>query len=96
MTPTSPLRIETRTSPAIRVGDSQLYLRSQLVQLRLPGANGGLIWNQPVSVVVRTAGGQEQILFVPDVTRTAIIGLLVLNLVGVFLFLLFRRRNARS
>ena len=94
MTPISLLRIETQTSPAIRVRDSQLYLRSQVVRLRLPVPNGGLIWNRPVSVVVRTPGGQEQILFVPDVTRTAIIGLLVLNLVGVFLFLLFRRKNA--
>jgi len=94
MTPISPLRIETRTSPPVRVKDTRLYLRARVVELRLPVLNGGLIWNQPVSVVVCTAGGQEQILFVPDVTRTAIIGLLVLNLVGVFLFLLFRRRNA--
>ena len=91
-----PLRIETRTSPPIRVKDTQLHVRARVVQLRLPVANGGLIWNQPVSVVMRTPAGQEQVLFVPDVTRTVMIGLLVLSLAGAFLFMLFRRKNASS
>lgn len=92
--PISSLRIETRTSPPIQVNDTWLYLRAQVVQLRLPVLHGGLIWNRPVSVVVRRHGRREQTLFVPDVTRTAVIGLLVLHLAGVFLFLLFRRKNA--
>ena len=92
--PVSSLRIETRTSPPIQVDDTRLYLRAQVVQLRLPVLHGGLIWNRPVSVVVRRHGGREQILPIPDVTRSAVIGLLVLNLVGVLLFLLFERKNA--
>jgi hypothetical protein len=91
-----PLRIETRTSPPIRVKDTRLYFRARVVELRLPVPHGGLIWNQPVSVVVRAPGGQEQVLSVPDLTRTVMIGLLVLNLAGAFLFMLFRRKNASS
>jgi len=92
--PISSLRIETRTSRPVQVKDAQVYLRAQAVQLRLPVPNGGLLWNRPVSVVVRRDGGQEQLLPVPDVTRNALIGLLALNLMGAFVFLLFRRKNA--
>ena len=92
--PISLLRIETLTSQPIRVKDTQLHVRSQVVQLRLPVANGGLIWNRPVSVVMRAPDGQEQILSVPDVTRTAVMALLVLSLIGTFLLMLFKRKNA--
>ena len=88
------LRIETLTGQPVRVRDTQLHVRSQVVQLRLPFANGGLIWNRPVSVVMRTPDGQEQILSVADVTRTAVLALLVLSLVGTFLQMLLRRKNA--
>ena len=91
-----PLRIETRTSPPIRVNDTELYVRAWVVELRLPGARGGLIWNRPVSVLMRGPGRQEQVLFIPDVTRTVMIGLLVLSLAGAFVFMLFRRKTASS
>ena len=92
--PISSLRMETRASPPLQVDDARVYLRAQAVQLRLPFVHGGLIWNRPASVVVRRGGGQEQVLPVPDVTRNALIGLLALNLVAAFVFLLFRRKNA--
>ena len=93
--PNSYLGIETRASPPLRVDDAQFYLRSQVMQLRFPGVYGGLIWNRPASAVVRRDGGQEQVLPVPDVTRNALIGLLAFNLVAAFVFLFFRRKNAR-
>jgi hypothetical protein len=89
----SPLRIETLSSQLVMVEDMQVHVRSQVVQLRLPIANGGLIWNRPVSVVMRRPDGQERILSVPDVTRTAVLALLLLSLVGTFLLMLFRRQN---
>ena len=94
--PIQPLRIETRTSPPIRVNDTELYVRARVVELGFPGTHGGIIWNQPVSVVMRRPRGQEQVLFIPDVTQTVMIGLLVLNLAGTFVFMLFRRKNASS
>ena len=86
----SPLRIETRNGRPLRVKGAQVHVRSQVVRLRLPIANGGLIWNRPVSVVIRTPDGQEQILPVPDVTRSVVLALLVLSLVGTFLLVRFR------
>jgi hypothetical protein len=87
------LRIETLTGEPIRIKDAQLRVRSQVVQLRFPFINGGLIWNRPVAVWVRTADGQDQILPVSDVTRTTLLSLLTFSLVVTFLFRLFRRKN---
>ena len=87
------LRIETLTGPPVKVKDIQLRLRSQVVQLRFPFISGGLIWNRPVAVLVRTADGQDQIFPIPDVTRTAVLILLMLSLAGIFLLMSFRRKR---
>jgi hypothetical protein len=87
------LRVESHTGQPIRVNDTQLRVRSQVLQLRLPLVNGGLIWNRPVAVLVRAANGQEQILPVPDVTRMAVLTLLAFSLGITFLFMLFQRKN---
>jgi hypothetical protein len=92
--PNSLLRIETLTSQPVKFKDTQLRVRSQVVQLRLPIANGGLIWNRPVAVVLSTPDGQEQTLTVPDVTRTAVLLLVTLCFVSTFLLILFRRKTA--
>jgi hypothetical protein len=89
-------RIKTLNGRPVKVADTQVYVRSQVLQVRLPSGNGGLIWNRPLSVVMRRQNGQEQILSVPDVTRTAVLTLLVLNLVSTFLWMRFRRKNDGS
>jgi hypothetical protein len=88
--------IQTLTGRPVKVGDVQVYVRSQVLQVRLPFANGGLVWNRPLSVMMRTPSGQEQRLSVPDVTRTAVLTLLVLSLVSTFLLMRFRRTNGES
>ena len=92
--PTSLLRIETLISQPVKIKDTELRVRSQIVQLRFPVINGGLIWNRPVGVLVRTANSQDQILPIPDVTRAAVLTLLVLSLAGTFLLMLFRHMIA--
>jgi hypothetical protein len=89
-------RIKTLTGRPVKVEDTQVYVRSQVVQIRLPFGNGSLIWNRPVSVVMQTPDGQAQILSVPDVTRTAMLTLLVFSFVGTLLLMRFRRKNAES
>jgi len=89
---TSLLRIETHTGQPIRIKDSELRVRSQVVQLRLPIANGGLIWNRPVDVLVSNSRGQEQILPIQDLTRVAILMLVGLCFTSMFLLILFRRK----
>jgi hypothetical protein len=92
--PISLLRIETQTGQPVNVKDTQLRVRSQVLQLRFPFISGGLIWNRPMAVLVRTADGQDQILPVQDVTRTAVLMLLIFSLAGTFLLMLFRRKIA--
>lgn len=87
-------RIETLTGHPVKVKDTQLRARSQVVQIRFPFISGGLIWNRPVAVLVHTAEGQDQTLPIPDGTRTATLALFVLSLVSTFLFISFRRKIA--
>jgi len=87
------LRIQTLTSQPLTIKDTQLRLRSQVIQLRLPILNGGLIWNRPVAVVIHTADGQDQTLPVRDVTRSVVLVLTALC-VSTFLLTLFRRKTA--
>ena len=91
-----PFRIQTLTGPPLEVAGTQVAVRSQVLQVRLPFGNAGLLWNWPLSVLVRTPEGQEQILPVPDVTRTAVLSLLALSLVSTFLWMRFRRTQDES
>ena len=85
------LRIETLTGQPVKVKDAQLRLRSQVIQLRFPFISGGLIWNRPVAVLVRTADGQDQILPIRDMTRTAMLVLAGLCFASTFLFMIYKR-----
>ena len=89
-------RVETRTSQTIQMKDTQLRVRSQVIQFRLRMANGGLIWNRPVAVVLRTSDGHEQMLPVPDLTRIAVLMLAGLCFASMFLLILFRRKKVES
>ena len=90
------LRIETLTGPLVRVKDTQLRVRSQVIQLRLPIANGGLTWNRPVAVLARTSDGHEQMLPVRDLTRIAVLILAGLCFVCMFLLILFKPKKVES
>jgi hypothetical protein len=87
------LHIETFTSQPIKVKDSQIRLRSQVIQFRLPIGHGGLIWNRPTAVLVHTADGQDHILPVLDVTRIAVLALITFSFISTFLFMRFRRKT---
>jgi len=93
---TSLIRIETRTGQPIRVKSTQVRLRSQVIHFRAPIANGGLLWNRPVEVIVHTSDGEEQILAIPDLTRIAVLALVGICFVGMFMLMLFRRRKIDS
>lgn len=93
---TSFLSIETRTSHPIRLNKHEVRLRSQVIQLRLPVVNGGLIWNRPLAVVVHTSDDREQTLPIPDLTRIAILILTGLSAASMFLLIFFRRRKIES
>ena len=90
------LRLQTLTGQPVTAGDTQVYVRSQVFQVRLPSGNGGLIWNRPLSVMIRGQNGQEQVLAVPDVTRTVMLTLLVINLVSAYVWRRSRRTKDES
>ena len=88
--------IQTLAGRPVKVGDVQVYVRSQVLQARLPFGYGGLLWNRPLSVRMWRQNGEEQTLSVPDVTRTAVLMLLVLSLVSTFLWMRFKRTTDES
>lgn len=94
--PTSIARIETLTGPPITIPDAQLYVRSHLVQLRFPTANGGLLWNRPVAIVVRPLTGQEKVIPVLDITRIAVLTLAGICLTGLLVFMFLKRKKAKA
>ena len=93
---TSILRIETHTSPPIEIPDGQLHVRSRLVQLRFPPANGGLIWNRPVAIVVRPLNGQEKVIPVLDITRIVVFTLAGICFTGILTFMFLKRKKAKA
>ena len=96
MMETSLLRIETHTSPPVTTPDGQIYVRSQVVQVRFPAINGGLIWNRPVAVALRQLNGQEKIVPVLDITRIILLTLAGLSLTSVLIFIFLRSKMPKS
>ncbi len=84
------IRSATLSSQPIAVGNMKITVRSRALQVRFPGASGGLIWNRPIAVTVYRPDGSIERLPVRDVTRWA----QVLLAVGLVAFLLLS--NARK
>jgi hypothetical protein len=97
---TEPLfRYETRQGEPVLVAGRRITLLSKALVIRLPGFNGGLIWNRPASVLVTSEDGQEQSLPVVDVTRMAIWNMLGASMaffLVIGLFRLVRRKPAQG
>ena len=95
---TSLFRIGTLSGPPIDVPYGQVYVRSQFVQLRFPAlrVQGGLIWNRPVTVVVRHLNGQERTIPIVDATRITLVALTGLGLATVLVSMFMRRKTSPS
>jgi LPXTG-motif cell wall-anchored protein len=78
------------------IPDAQLYVRARLVQLRIPSAHGGLIWNRPVAIVVRPSNGPEKVIPVLDLTRIAMFSLAGICFTGILGFMFLKRKKAKS
>jgi len=87
------IRFEIQRGTPVAAGGSQVTPVTKTLCIPLPGIAGGLIWNRPFAVEVRTAEGEEWSLPVPDVTRQAQIALLVMGLIGVLLIGLVSRKR---
>lgn len=85
------IHLETRAGDPIKAGNTKVIPFSQALIVRLPGLNGGLIWNRPVSALFVSPEGQEQVVPIQDVTRQIQFAFLGVGLLGSFLmWIIFR------
>lgn len=87
------IQVQTRPGAEIHSGSLRLTPYAQSVTFHPPGAQGGLIWNRPVSVLARLPDGSEVSLPVRDVTRLWQIGLLALGLLGALLLQIIAQKS---
>jgi hypothetical protein len=85
------IQSEIRTGDPIQVGDYELIPQTRVLKIQFPGNHGGLIWNRPKAVIVKTSDGQERILAVRDITRVIIWSMLAGGLLGAMLIRLLHR-----
>jgi hypothetical protein len=76
---------EVRTGETQHVANFDITPQTSVFLAKLRGRHGGLIWNRPKAVIVKTIDGEESILPVQDVTRNIIWGMLAGGLVGAIL-----------
>ena len=91
--PNSIIEFQTHTGEPIQMDGKSIQLHSRALVLRFPRSTGGLVWNRPVSVSVRTTDGHDETLPVHDMTRLAelyIFGLVMLF--TLFIGLVWRAR----
>ena len=91
--PMPQIRFEIKRGETVFTGGTQVTPLTKTLCILVPGITGGLIWNRPFAVEVRTADGEEWSLPVQDVTRQAQIALLVMGLIGVLLIGLVSRKR---
>jgi hypothetical protein len=76
---------EVRTGETIQAGDFEITPQTNVFTVKLNGRHGGLIWNRPRAVIVRSVDGEESILPVRDVTRNIIWGMLAGSVLGAIM-----------
>ena len=87
------IRLEIQRGETVTTGGTQITPLAKVFKLPIPAISGGVVWNRPFAVEVRTADGEIWSLPVPDVTRQAQITLLVMGLIGVLLIGLVSRKR---
>ena len=84
---------EIRSGEPIHLGDYEITPQTSVVTIQFPGHHGGLIWNRPKAVIVKTTDGQERTLVVRDITRIVIWSMLAGGLLGAMLIRLMHRNQ---
>lgn len=65
----SMIEFQTHAGEPIQMQGQSIQLHSRALVVRFPRSTGGLVWNRPVSVSVRTTDGRDETLPVHDTTR---------------------------
>jgi hypothetical protein len=87
---------EVRTGEVQQVGDYEITPLTNVFIAKFHGHHGGLIWNRPRAVIVRSMDGEEKILPVRDVTRNIIWGMLAGAMLGAMLIGMMKRTTNLS
>jgi len=90
------INMETRVGEPIPVGDATIVPMAKSLRIQIPELPGGLIWNRPVSVLVQTSDGGEQVLPIRDVTRRAQLGLIFGSMMGLLAVWLVKRLSKKE
>jgi hypothetical protein len=87
------IQVETTTGRPIRAAGQVIVPLARVVRLRLPLLHGGVIWNRPIAVLVRSEDGSEYEVPIHDVTRRVQLIALAAGLIGsLLIWLLLHRR----
>ncbi len=85
----------TQEGQPLQVGDQTVTVVSRALRWTWPMGFGGVVWNRPVAVKIKTASGVEHVLPVVDETRRRQVMIFALGLVGAILIsMLFRPRRS--
>jgi hypothetical protein len=86
------LQVETRPGKALQVRNTRFIPFAQSYRMIIPGFQGGLVWNRPVSILTVYPDGSEIVTPVPDVTRRIQIMIWTFGLLGGFVLWLLNRK----
>lgn len=88
------IQVETRGGEPFTSGGNTITPFAQSLRIQIPGLPGGLIWNRPVSVLVNTTDGQEQVLHIHDINRWTIWSIFGASLAIVMLMAIIARKTS--
>lgn len=74
---------ETRVGEPMSIGDTTIVPMAKSLRIQIPRLPGGLIWNRPVSLLVREPDGSEEVLHIRDITRRTQFGLILGSIAGL-------------
>jgi hypothetical protein len=85
----------TQEGSPLQIGDQTITVVSRALRWTWPMGFGGIVWNRPVAVKIKTASGVEHVLPIADETRRRQIMIFFIGLVcAILISMLFRPRRS--
>jgi hypothetical protein len=87
---------ETKAGDPIPVKGGKIIPFARIFRLKIPGIQGGVIWNRPSALLVIDDDGQEMLYPIHDETRRLQLGLLGAGLLaGILISVWYKLSNRR-
>ena len=78
-------KITSQDGKSVAVGGMEIIPRSQSIRLKCPFIKGGIQWNRPQSIIVRSTDNELQMLPVVDKTRLVQLGIFLCGAISILL-----------